>query len=356
MAGFDNITAADMNAFDLLVKTSRELCGQDVISSLERGKRYLKTRYPIHCANVNTEIHSHSTQFALSDPNNVELAAKNVKIGDQVCANCLDLFKGIQSVINAVQNTGNSDLLHDASLAVNDIISFIKHIMRDAQQKKAKSESFSLLNDESCFWLKDYAQKILPLKFREGQKDYFGKKGMSMHIDVFFLKKGLDISKQVYLTVIYRCDQGMANTLSICENVLKEFKKTNPTITNIFTKSDNAGSYHGNCIFEGLFKVCKHAGFQLMRTDYNEPCRGKDQCDRESAAAKSIINSFVDAGNDLMTAEDVYKALHYGNGMQDTKVCVLQIDGDNTSLSGEAIRNVSHYHSIKYFEEYMLLW
>ena len=25
-------------------------------------------------------------------------------------------------------------------------------------------------------------------------------------------------------------------------------------------------------------------------------------------------------------------------------------------LSGEAIRNVSYYHSIKYFEEYMLLW
>ena len=116
-------------------------------------------------------------------------------------------------------------------MAVNDIISFIKHIMRDAQQKKTKSESFSLLNDESCFWLKDYAQKILPLKFQEGQKDYFGKKGMSMHIDVFFLKKGLDISKQVYLTVIYRCDQGMANTLSICKNVLKEFKKANPTIT-----------------------------------------------------------------------------------------------------------------------------
>ena len=57
-----------------------------------------------------------------------------------------------------------------------------------------------------------------------------------------------------------------------------------------------------------------------------------------------------------MTAEDVCKALHYGFGMQYTKVCVLQIAGDDTSLSGEAIRNVSYYHSIKYFEEYMLLW
>ena len=122
-------------------------------------------------------------------------------------------------------------------------------------------------------------------------------------MDVYFLKKGLDISKQVNLTVIYQCDHRMANTLSIYENVLKEFTKTYPTITNIFTKSDNAGSYYENCIFEGLFEVCKHAGFQLIRTGYNEPCRGKDQCDRESAAAKSIINSFVDAVNDLMTAE-----------------------------------------------------
>ena len=45
------------------------------------------------------------------------------------------------------------------------------------------------------------------------------------------------------------------------------------------------------------------------------PAGGKDQCDQESTAAKSIINSFVDAGSDLMTAEDVYKALHYGNDM-----------------------------------------
>ena len=63
-----------------------------------------------------------------------------------------------------------TDLLHDASLAVNDIISFIKHIMRDAQQKKAKSESFSLLNDESCFWLKDNLRKYCHLNFKKAKE------------------------------------------------------------------------------------------------------------------------------------------------------------------------------------------
>ena len=40
------------------------------------------------------------------------------------------------------------------------------------------------------FWLKDWAQKVVPRKYREAQKDYFGKQGMStlilitLHIDV----------------------------------------------------------------------------------------------------------------------------------------------------------------------------
>ena len=62
-------------------------------------------------------------------------------------------------------------------------------------------------------------------------------------------------------------------------------------------------------IFEGNY-------FKLVRYDFNEPCRGKDQCDREAAGAKSLIQSYVDAGHDLECAEDIYTALHYGNGMK----------------------------------------
>ena len=81
-----------------------------------------------------------------------------------------------------------------------------------------------------------------------------------------------------------------------------------------------------------------------MRTDYDEPSKGKDQCDCESVAAKNIIHSFIDAGNGLTKAEDVYTVLHYGNGLSNLKVSVLQINSDKISLSGEAIKNVSSYH------------
>ena len=42
-----------------------------------------------------------------------------------------------------------------------------------------------------------------------------------------------------------------------------------------------------------------------LRYDYNEPCKGKDQYDLESADANTIIRSHVDAGNYFMTTENI---------------------------------------------------
>ena len=69
--------------------------------------------------------------------------------------------------------------------------------------------------------------------------------------------------------------------------------------------------------------MCQEEGVQLLRYDFNEPCKGKDECDRESASDKTIIRSYVDAGNDLMSAEDVFNAVNYGFGVKDT-MCVAQ--------------------------------
>ena len=57
---------------------------------------------------------------------------------------------------------------------------------------------------------------------------------------------------------------------------------------------------------EALFKVCQKNGVNLLRYDFNEPCKGKNQCDRESATSKSLMSSYNDAGSDIIIAEDIY--------------------------------------------------
>ena len=115
------------------------------------------------------------------------------------------------------------------------------------------------------------------------------------------------------------------------------FVRIFPLVSEAYVKSDNAGSYHGNYYLEVLYNVCKNKNIKLLRYDYIEPCCGKDQCDRESAAAKSLLRSFIDAGNDITTANDIYKGLQYGFGLKNASVSVKEYDNLATILSASKI-------------------
>ena len=51
---------------------------------------------------------------------------------------------------------------------------------------KVKTFAFDVSYEARCFWLRGYRQKILPVKFCDGQIDYFGKKDMTLHVDIIF--------------------------------------------------------------------------------------------------------------------------------------------------------------------------
>ena len=66
-----------------------------------------------------------------------------------------------------------NDTKYDLETAIKDVHSYMKHLMKDAQQKRAKIDAFTNLSDNTAFWLKDFCQKILPVRYREGQREYF---------------------------------------------------------------------------------------------------------------------------------------------------------------------------------------
>ena len=301
-----------MNGFTTLENIAKKYNEKAIETSLERSKRYMKTRYQVHCNGLDDSIASHCANFSLSDSSNKYLQGQ-FNLSDEICADCYELCETLENVQElAKSNSADADTFYDIDIAIRDIYEYIKHLMRDAQQKKAKIDAFKMLDNETGFWLKDFCQKILPAKFREGQKEYFGKKGMSLHVDIFFLKKDADtnLRKHIYLTAMSRCEQGTGDVISIADVVLDQFMNDEPQVKKLLTKSDNAGCYHGNFSAESVYNLCKKKGIKLLRYDFNEPCCGKDQCDRESAAAKNIIRSYVDAGNDLLNAEQLHKALH----------------------------------------------
>ena len=80
------------------------------------------------------------------------------------------------------------EVVYDVNQGVNQVLSWMKHIIRGVKQEETKQYAMDDISCTTAFWLSDCAQKILPSNFREGQQDYFGKKGMSLHGDVFLTK------------------------------------------------------------------------------------------------------------------------------------------------------------------------
>ena len=126
LAGLDDVTASGMNGFTTLQSLARRFNENEIVASLEQSKRYLKTRYQIHCSDSQTQITSHCAKFALSDPTDKRLISET-DVSEEVCPECFELCKTIQKVEDiAKENCVDDDTMYDLKMAVSDIFNLHK--------------------------------------------------------------------------------------------------------------------------------------------------------------------------------------------------------------------------------------
>ena len=71
---------------------------------------------------------------------------------------------------------------------------------------------------------------------------------------------------------------------------------------------------------------CKNYDNDLCRYDFNKPCKGKDQCDRESASTITILRSYLQAEDDIVTADEIAEGMSYDFGVQSSEIYVAVND------------------------------
>ena len=107
----------------------------------------------------------------------------------------------------------------------------------------------------------------------------------------------------------------------------------------MYSKANNAGNYHGNFYVENVLRL----GMNLRRMDYNEPRKGKGQCDRESTLVRNATRCYIDEGNDLISANDIHKALSQSNVINSP---VSVVSFNKRWISGTKIDNIHHLYEI----------
>lgn len=362
LAGLDNTMANGLEGFEEMNELLKSILDGDTLKharkQLEESKRYLKIGYATHCR-FDATCASHCTSHSLSNPKDecfqVECTVPHSSTCDQ-CDNIMETIDFIAMSISRYEGEQKEDLKYDFENAKLKIMEWMSHIIRGVQQNEAKVNAFAQLNEENGLWIRDWAQKVLPVKYRESQKEYFGKKGLSLHIDVFFYKSNDTLMKSVYFTVISRSDQDVYSTLCVAEVVIKQFQVDYPNIKILRAKSDNAGCYSGNGYIESEYLICKKNGIELKSHDFNEPQKGKDQADRESAIAKKYMTAYLDSGNNLVTPEDVKKGILYKGGVKHSKVAIIEVNKENASFQFCKIEGISTYHSVSFSENVMTFW
>ena len=124
--------------------------------------------------------------FALLDPFEERFSGECCHDHNQACPKC----KGIVDVLEAIEDTlrnGDLDLSEkqkerarwDLDHAVSSIDAWKAHLLRTFQQDQARQDTLNRLDDQTIMVINDWAMKLLPMRFRETQSQWFAKRGIS---------------------------------------------------------------------------------------------------------------------------------------------------------------------------------
>ena len=159
------------------------------------------------------------------------------------------------------------DLLYDVVQAQNSILQWKAHILRAANQDRAKTDALLSLQCDTNLVVMDWAMKFTQMKYREKQSEWFGKRGMNWHISCVLSKREeeeqLDVTSYVHL--FDSCAQDSYTVFAILIHLLKTVKIANPHISKASLRSDGAGCYHSNNLIAALNEVHVHTGIRVLR-------------------------------------------------------------------------------------------
>lgn len=132
------------------------------------------------------------------------------------------------------------------------------HLMRSKNQEEARTKLLDEMTESDVIITCDWAMKFLPRKFREGQTDWFGKRGINWHVAVTLSKRGgaFQTITHIHIFPSQVAQDSTVTAYCICD-VAKDVMMINPVTENIHIFTDNAGCYKSTSTLAILKKELK---------------------------------------------------------------------------------------------------
>ena len=192
LQGVNYFAAEAGEAFDGIIKMIED---RDAISSeskrlidnLKRARFYLQSDYKVHVTR-SSNIADHCCAYALSDSKGHNFAQHCDHKHDELCIECSKLTNTLKETERFIETKTDKGLFDRAmkkfQLYRECIEAWKAHLLRTVNQDLCRENLLDNLSNDEIYLNLDWAMKFLPVKSREPQSEFFGKRGISWHITV----------------------------------------------------------------------------------------------------------------------------------------------------------------------------
>ena len=275
----------------------------------------------------------HCRAYARGDPDDLDCSLAYDHTHNDSCDRCLLLSSVVREIEEGLENAECSDnekeeLKFIISQTKQSIEAFKAHLLRSTNQDECILDILNELSVSSILLVLDWAMKFLPLKFRESQPDWFGKRGIPWHISVAIRSNNGEMEMKTFVHVFDSATtQDSSAVLGILDDAFIQLKIVTPELQTIHIRSDNVGCYH--CAQTLI--TAKRRSLQISRIDFSESQAGKGACDRKAA---THIATHLNSGHDIETAAQMKEAIDSCGGVRGVSVKVCS-PPDAPSKEGE---------------------
>jgi len=157
------------------------------------------------------------------------------------------------------------------------------------------------LDNQTVMVINDWAMKLLPMRFRETQSQWFAKRRISWHFSAVVHKSNhpdcpvvsaTEHTIYTYVVAIDSCKQDWFSVSCILEEVLVCVKESHQSVCTAILRSDNAGCYHCSAPMSTINSTSRRSGVKVIRYDFSDPQSGKDLCERKIAPCKQRLRPY----------------------------------------------------------------
>ncbi|XP_076090297.1 uncharacterized protein LOC143062512 [Mytilus galloprovincialis] len=312
--GLDNFIMEGCKGFDELDKVIKrlELPTEEVkclLLGLQKAKTYLKSGLKSHISRESL-VMDHCTSYALSSPSEPNYTSECNHQHTKLCEDCESVEFSLNTIKKKAeeypwQNKEATMYMVDESIIA--IRRWKSHDIRSRNQEQARSDIVQQMTNEDALITCDWAMKFLPRKYREGQVDWFAKRGINWHIAVTLLKEGSNFSSLTHVHIFESpVSQDVSITSQILIDVARDILHHKPGLKKINFFSDNAGCYKSSSTILMLHNELSN---NIASYNFCEAQNGKGPCDRRASHIKSIIRRYINQGNDVTSALHMKQAV-----------------------------------------------